>query len=388
MFTFCASGKDIVYEEDISEVSAPIQYTAVNLSVGTDLGIKAKGAVLMEAKTGEILYEQNMNEICAPASITKIMSLLLIMEAIDARKLTTEEVITASAYAASMGGSQIWLEENESMTTDDLLKAIVIASANDATVALAEHIAGSEENFVALMNKRAKELGMENTTFQNCTGLDNENHLTSAYDVALMSKALISHPLIKNYTTVWMDTIRNGESELVNTNKLIRFYDGATGLKTGTTSVAGSCLSATAEKNGTELIAVVMGAENSNERFSGAKKLLDFGFSNFTYKEISAETEDNFSVTVKDGTKKSIKISAKEKLKVLLKKGEENEITQKIFLDDYILAPVNKGEKVGTIGFFAGEEQVGGVDIIADETVKKINYKTVFLWLVKGLFSA
>jgi len=381
-------GNQVSYEEDISDVLSPIECVETDLSVGTDLGIKAKSAILMEAKTGEILYEQNSNEITAPASITKIMSLLLIMEAIDAKKLTEEEVVTASEYAASMGGSQIWLEPEESMTVHDLLKATVVASANDATVALAEHIAGSEENFVVLMNKRAKELGMNNTAFVNCTGLDTEGHYTCAYDVALMSRELIKHPIIKNYTTIWMDTIRNGESELVNTNKLIRFYDGATGLKTGTTSKAGSCLSATAQKNETELIAVIMGGENSKERFSGAKKMLDFGFSNFTYKELTPEIEKNFSIPVADGTQKTIGGESRENLNVLLKKGEDNNITQKIVAEDSVKAPIKKGDKIGEVDFFVGDEQIGSIDIVAKNDIDKINIKTVFLWLLIGLFTA
>ena len=264
-------GEDLL--TDIPEVPA----AAV---VGTTLDIKAKSVVLMEPYTGNVLYENNADERLAPASITKIMSLLLVMEAIENEKLTLDTKVSASEYAASMGGSQIWLEVGEEMTVDELLRASVIASANDATVALAEAVSGSEETFVSLMNERAKELGMKNTTFVNCCGLDTDGHLTSGRDVAIMASALIKHDLIKKYSTVWMDALRNGKSELTNTNKLVRYYSGATGLKTGTTSKAGCCVAATAERDGMELVAVVMGGETSNERFTGAKKLLDYGFAN------------------------------------------------------------------------------------------------------------
>ena len=247
-----------------------------------DLKIKAKAAVLMEPHTGQVLYAQNPDEKLAPASITKVMSLLLIMEAIEQGKLTLKTKVSCSEHAASMGGSQIWLEVNEEMTVDELLRASVIASANDATVALAEAVAGSEDAFVRLMNEKAAALGMKNTTFVNACGLDADGHLTTARDVAIMSSALIKHSLIKKYSTVWMDALRDGKSELVNTNKLVRYYSGATGLKTGTTSKAGCCVSATAERDGMELVAVIMGGENSNERFSGAKKLLDYGFANWS----------------------------------------------------------------------------------------------------------
>ncbi|MBQ2266574.1 MAG: D-alanyl-D-alanine carboxypeptidase, partial [Clostridia bacterium] len=261
----------------------------------------------MEPHTLTVLYESNCDEKLSPASITKIMSLLLVMEALDRGDITLETVVTASEHACSMGGSQIWLEPNETMTVHELLKATVIASANDACVALGELISGSEEGFVALMNARAKELGCNNTNFINCTGLDAEGHLTSAYDVAIMSSELIKHPLIKDYSTVWMDSLRNGESELVNTNKLVRFYKGATGLKTGTTSTAGYCLSATAQRDGMELVAVVMSGDTSNDRFNGAKKLLDYGFANYSFFEIEADLGDVTSIEVKKGVEGKVK---------------------------------------------------------------------------------
>ena len=297
----CVSAKESVTvssECDISDINIPFDSTSVNAAIGQTLDIKAKSVVLMEPNTGKVLYEANSDEKLPPASITKIMSLLLVMEAIDRGDITLETVVTASEHACSMGGSQIWLEPGETMTVNDLLKAAVIASANDACVALGETVAGSEEGFVALMNERANELGMTNTHFVNCTGLDAEGHLTTAYDVAVMSSALIKHDLIKDYSTVWMDTLRDGKSELVNTNKLVRFYEGTTGLKTGTTSTAKYCLSATAERNGLELVAVVMAGESSNDRFGGAKKLLDYGFANYNYSSIDAGLEENTELEV------------------------------------------------------------------------------------------
>ncbi|MBQ2135263.1 MAG: D-alanyl-D-alanine carboxypeptidase, partial [Clostridia bacterium] len=288
---FVCAEKRIASECDISDIDVPLEASSNNAVIGQKLDIKAKSVILMEVNTGKILYEDNADEALPPASITKIMSLLLVMEAIDRGDFDLQTVISASEHACSMGGSQIWLEPGESMEVDSLLKAAVIASANDATVALGEAVAGSEEGFVALMNERAKELGMINTNFVNCTGLDAEGHLTSAHDVAIMSCELIKHDLIKDYSTVWMDTLRNGESELVNTNKLVRFYEGTTGLKTGTTSTAGYCLSATAQRNGMELAAVVMGGDTSNDRFGGAKKLLDYGFANYIFSKVDANLD-------------------------------------------------------------------------------------------------
>ncbi|MBR6741803.1 MAG: D-alanyl-D-alanine carboxypeptidase, partial [Clostridia bacterium] len=280
-FSVTASAKTVSSECDISDINVPFKSTSTKAEIGTKLDIKAKSAILLEPYTGKILYEQNSDEKLAPASITKIMPLLLVMEALKRGDISLETAVYASEHACSMGGSQIWLEPGEGMTVDELLKATVIASANDACVVLGELLAGSEEGFVALMNKRAKELGMNNTNFVNCTGLDADEHYTTAHDVAIMSAELIKHPLIKKYSTVWMDSLRNGESELVNTNKLVRFYKGTTGLKTGTTSKAGYCLSATAMRDGMELVAVVLSGESSDLRFSGAKKLLDYGFANY-----------------------------------------------------------------------------------------------------------
>lgn len=371
-------------ECDISDINIPIDSTVTDAAIGTKLDIKAKSAILLEVNTGKILYEMNADEKLPPASITKIMSLLLIMEAIDRGELSVEDVITASEHASSMGGSQIWLEPGETMTVDDLLKAAVIASANDATVALGEAVAGSEEGFVAQMNARAKELGCTNTKFINATGLDAEGHISSAHDVAIMSAELIKHDRIKNYSTVWMDTLRDGESELVNTNKLVRFYEGTTGLKTGTTSGAGYCLSATAERDGLELVAVIMAGETSNDRFNGAKKLLDFGFANYQYVTIEPLL-DVSECNVKNGVDKKVGITADDTSKMLLKKGEAAAVTQQITLPQNLSAPVKKGGVVGSVDLYLKDEQIGQIDIRATKNVDKMNFLTAFLWILDGL---
>ena len=371
-------------ECDISDINIPIDSTVTDAAIGTKLDIKAKSAILLEVNTGKILYEMNADEKLPPASITKIMSLLLIMEAIDRGELSVEDVITASEHASSMGGSQIWLEPGETMTVDDLLKAAVIASANDATVALGEAVAGSEEGFVAQMNARAKELGCTNTKFINATGLDAEGHISSAHDVAIMSAELIKHDRIKNYSTVWMDTLRDGESELVNTNKLVRFYEGTTGLKTGTTSGAGYCLSATAERDGLELVAVIMAGETSNDRFNGAKKLLDFGFANYQYVTIEPLL-DVSECNVKNGVDKKVGITADGTSKMLLKKGEAAAVTQQITLPQNLSAPVKKGGVVGSVDLYLKDEQIGQIDIRATKNVDKMNFLTAFLWILDGL---
>ena len=387
-FTLCcqypAGAVTISSESDISDLETPIDSVVTVAPIGTQLDIKAKSAILLEVNTGKILYEHNSDEKLPPASITKIMSLLLIIEAIDSGKLSLDDVVTASEHACSMGGSQIWLEPGEAMTVDDLLKATVIASANDATVALGETIAGSEEGFVSMMNSRAKELGMTNTHFINATGLDAEGHLSSAHDIAVMSRELIKHDLIKNYSTVWMDTLRDGESELVNTNKLVRFYEGTTGLKTGTTSGAGYCLSATAERNGLELVAVIMSGDTSQERFNGAKKLLDYGFANYEYTSI-APTLDTNIINIKNGVQKTVKIEVPDNFGALLKKSDTAAVTQQINLPKEIIAPIKKGDSVGTVDFYLNDQQIGSINIICTENIDKMNFLTAFLWILDGL---
>lgn len=385
----CVSAKESVTvssECDISDINVPLDSTPVNAAIGQTLDIKAKSVVLMEPNTGKVLYEANSDEKLPPASITKIMSLLLVMEAIDRGDITLETVVTASEHACSMGGSQIWLEPGETMTVNDLLKAAVIASANDACVALGETIAGSEEGFVALMNERANELGMTNTHFVNCTGLDAEGHLTTAYDVAVMSSALIKHDLIKDYSTVWMDTLRDGKSELVNTNKLVRFYEGTTGLKTGTTSTAKYCLSATAERNGLELVAVVMAGESSNDRFGGAKKLLDYGFANYNYSSIDAGLEENTELEVIKGTEKTVGIKPQSTLDVLLPKSASGKIERKTVLSENVTAPVKKGDVLGTVTVTLDGEQLGEIPLVANEDVERLTFGVTLGLILKGLF--
>ncbi len=385
-FAFSCSAKTVSMEYEATDLDVPLSAVTTAGEIGQTLDVKAKSCILMEVKTGKILYEDNADETTAPASITKIMSLVLIMEAIADGRLTLDTVVTASEHACSMGGSQIWLEPGEQMTVNDLLKATVIASANDATVALAEAVSGSEETFVAEMNKKAKSLGMSSTTFINCSGLDAEGHVTTAHDVALMSRELIGYELIKQYSTVWMETLRNGESELVNTNKLVRFYEGCTGLKTGTTSKAGYCLSATAKKNGMELVAVVMDGQTSSDRFEGAKKLLNYGFANYTFSPLEADLGENLSVAVKNGTESTALVRAGEKLDILLKRSENGKITQEIHLEPEIMAPVKAGQKVGTVSFLLDGKELGSVDIVTENEVPKLNFGIVFLRLMLCLF--
>jgi len=381
---FSVGAKTISSECDISDINVPFEYTNTKAEIGTNLDIKAKSAILLEPYTGKILYEQNCDEKLPPASITKIMPLLLVMEALERGDITLETMVSASEHACSMGGSQIWLEPGEGMTVDHLLKATVIASANDACVALGEQLAGSEEGFVALMNKRAKELGMNNTHFVNCTGLDAEGHLTTAHDVALMSAQLIKFPLIKKYSTVWMDTLRDGESELVNTNKLVRFYKGTTGLKTGTTSGAKYCLSATAERDGMELVAVVMAGESSDLRFSGAKKLLDYGFANYSFKEIGAELKEN-EISLLKGVKKTVGVSCDEKVNVLLPKTEKSQIVRQTEWNKKITAPIKKGDEIGRVNVYVGKTQVGTLPITASEAVEKLTFWVALRWILGGI---
>lgn len=371
------------YTDDI--LAAPTFSQAEPTAVGAKLDIKAKSALLLEPKTGKVLYESNADEKLAPASITKIMSLLLIMEALDKGFFKLDTQITASEHACSMGGSQIWLEPGETMTVDEMLRATVIASANDTTVALAEAVSGSEEGFVELMNKRAGELGMKNTVFKNASGLDAEGHYSSARDVAIMSAELIKHDLIKKYSTVWMDTLRGGESQLVNTNKLVRYYEGCTGLKTGTTGTAGYCLSATAERNGLELVAVIMGGETSNDRFNGARKLLDYGFSNYSFMEIAADASLLKPIKVKNGMQATVGISAGGVCSLLLPKGSGKNITQTAELPSELEAPVKKGEQIGKIHLSLDGKEVGVIPLTAADDVVKINFFSSFLSLLESI---
>ncbi len=349
--------------------------------------VNAKSAVLMEASTGEILMSKNAHEKVWPASVTKIMSLLLITEAVDQGKIALTDVVTVSREASQKGGSQIWLKEGEQMTVDDLLKATAVASANDACSALGEYIAGSDTAFVKMMNDRAKELGMNDTNFENCTGLDDtaQNHVTSAYDVAIMSRELIKHERIRNYTTIWTDTLRGGETQLVNTNKLIRFYKGATGLKTGTTSKAGCCVSATAERDGLSLIAVVMGSDSSDDRFSGARAMLDWGFANYSLVELAVEPSLITDVNVLGGTTDKITPQVTEKKFAVVEKGEEDKIASVPELSIDVEAPVEQNQVLGTVKFMLGETEVGSINLCAPEAVEKMSFSDYLIRFITSL---
>ena len=358
---------------------------AVSLS---DLSaLKAKAAILVDRKSGSVLFESNADEQLSPASITKVMSLLLITEAIADGRLTLETKVTCSEHASSMGGSQIWFEVGETMTVDELLKAVAVGSANDATVALAEAVAGSEEAFVDMMNARAKELGMTNTCFKNCSGLDADGHLTTARDIAIMSCELMKHSLIKKYTTIWIDSLRSGATQLVNTNKLIRFYPGATGLKTGTTDKAGCCLSASAERDGLSLVAVVLGSPTSNDRFASAKALLNYGFSNYCEASVPISLGKQSVVTVNHGTQMSVKLKVKDKLALLTEKVNKDGFSVQLELPDEVDAPVKKGEVIGRAVVYLNAARVGEAEITAAEKVDKMDMPHALQRMLSGLLT-
>ncbi|MBE6729278.1 MAG: D-alanyl-D-alanine carboxypeptidase [Ruminococcaceae bacterium] len=351
------------------------------------LSLSAASAVLIDAKSGKVLYEADADVKSPPASITKVMSLILIFEAIENGQFSFDTVLTCSETAAALGGSQIWLEPGETMSVHDLLKAVAVVSANDATVLLAEAVAGSEESFVALMNEKAKALGMNNTNFENSTGLDSENHYSSAYDVAVMSAELLKHKKITEYSTIWMDSLRNGESELVNTNRLVKFYEGCTGLKTGTTSKAGYCLSASAERDGLSLIAVVMSAPSSNDRFSSAQKLLNFGFANYKNIEIKPDQTEKMYTEVKKGTKKKVELEAVGNISALVKKSVKGEVEMQAVYPETLTAPLKKGSKVGEIVYTLNGEQLGTIPITLKEDISKLTVFSAFKGLLLSLFT-
>ena len=345
-----------------------------------ELPVQAKATLLMEKETGQVLFAQNEHEKLEPASVTKIMTLLLTMEAIERGELHYEDMVTVSANAASMGGSQVYLSEGEQITVEELLKAVCVASGNDAAVALAEEVSGVTELFVQQMNNRAKELGMADTCFLNPTGLPAEGHVTSAYDIALMSRELIlKHPDLRRFTTIWMDTIRNGSFSLSNTNKLIRFYDGATGLKTGSTDAAGYCISATAERGGMELIAVVLGGETSQQRFEDAKTLLNYGFS--TYALADVPPAEIPSVPVKLGRDASVD-AMPESCKLLVGKGQAGSLSQTITLQEDLAAPVEKGQTVGTLTVRCGDATLAELPLTASQPVERMTWGDLFLRLL------
>ena len=347
--------------------------------------VAGKSALLMDMETGTVLYAQNEHARLAPASVTKVMTMLLIMEAIDDGRIGWDDTVIASEAAAAKGGSQIYLKVGESMTVTDMVKSIAVSSANDCACAMAEHIAGSESAFVELMNKRAEELGMQDTHFVNCTGLDDEEnareHLTSAYDIALMSRELVkNHPDITKFTTIWMDTVRGGAFGLSNTNKLVRFYPGATGLKTGFTSGAGYCLSATAEREGMGLIAVVMGCETSKDRFAACKQLLDYGFANYAL--VAPEVSEN-AVPVKLGTSDFVSAVPAESPKLLVDKAQKNQVQILTELEETVSAPVSKGQKLGMMTIKVGEQTIRQIPMVAEEGVARLTWWEVFLQIFR-----
>lgn len=347
-----------------------------------ELPISSQAAILMEKTTGRVLYAKNEHEALEPASVTKVMTLLLTMEAIDSGALSYADVVTASANASSMGGSQVYLKAGEQMTVEDLLKAVCVASGNDASVALAEHLAGVTELFAERMNNRAKELGMNDTHFVNCNGLPAEGHVTSAYDIALMSRELIlHHPDIRRFTTIWMDTLRNGAFQLSNTNKLIRFYDGATGLKTGSTGSAGYCISATAERDGMELIAVTLKADTSDQRFEDAKALLNYGFSTYTLVN-AAEGVTLPEIPVVLGNAQTVPVTVGGDTMLLTERTHAGNLARTVTLEESVEAPVQAGDTVGQLTLRSGEEELAVLPLVVSESVPRLTWGQLFARLL------
>ena len=349
---------------------------------------KAKSAVLIDVETGTVLYEQNAHEPLPPASVTKVMTMLLIMEAIDQGRIGWQDLVTTSETAAAKGGSQVYLKVGECMRVEEMVKSIAVSSANDCACARAEHLAGSEAAFVELMNARAKELGMADTHFVNCTGLDDDaaakDHKTSAYDIALMSRQLLKHhPDIKKYTTIWMDTVRDGAFGLSNTNKLVRFYKGATGLKTGFTTKAGYCLSASAQREDLELIAVVMGCETSADRFAACKGLLDMGFAK--YGLIRPAPEGETLVAVKLGTEETVRAVPAQAGALLIEKGQLSQVSIRTELEEQVTAPVSQGQRLGTLTVTVGEQVLAQIPMLAERSVPRLSWGQVFLQVLRKL---
>ncbi len=349
-------------------------------SIDNSLNLESRAAVLIEQNSGKVLYDKNMHEQLRPASVTKVMTILLIMEAIDSGKISYDTQIPCSENASSMGGSQIWLDTTETLSVNDMLKAICVVSANDCTVAMAEYLEGSQEAFVQKMNEKAKELGMNDTCFKNCHGIDEDGHITSAYDIALMSKELLTkHTDITKYTTIYMDSLRNGKSELVNTNKLIRTYNGITGLKTGSTSLALYNLSASATRNDLSLIAVIMKAPTTKLRFAEAQKLLDYGFSNYSYIKLGDSGDTVQSVPVNKGIELTINATVETTSSVLIPKGKEKQIEKNIILQDNLSAPIYKGQKIGEITYNLDGNNLAIIDLVASNDVPSIGLREYVL---------
>ena len=362
-----------------------MMYPVTTVTAAEVQDIPAPSAILMDADSGRVLFEKNADEALPPASITKIMTMLLVMDALENGQITLDDPVTCSEHASSMGGSQIWLEVGETMTVDELLRATAVASANDAAMALAEYVAGSESEFVARMNEKAKELGMENTNFVNPTGLDADGHTSSARDIALMSRALLSYDAILPYTSTWMDTLRNGETELTNTNRLVRHYEGCTGLKTGTTDGAGSCLSASASRNGVNLIAVCMGASTSDDRFSACRTLLDYGFSAFEAFLPERTPEEPKETTVRGGVQETVPLIYEEVSSVLIPKGRSGDVQKILSLSTDYEAPVAAGDTVGKVEYLLDGETILSLSITAGEEVEALTLSTTFFLFLKLL---
>ena len=353
-----------------------------------DMEIEAKSALLMDVATGTVLYEQNAHERLSPASVTKVMTMLLIMEAIDSGKILWTDIVTASETAAAKGGSQVFLKAGETMTVEEMVKSIAVSSANDCACAMAEHLSGSESAFVDAMNTRAKELGMEDTHFVNCTGLDDNaeaaEHKTSAHDIALMSRELLkNHPDITRFTTIWMDTIREGAFGLSNTNKMVRFYNGCTGLKTGFTQGAGYCLSSSAQRDGLELIAVVMGCETSQKRFAACKSMLDYGFANYAL--VQPEVPEASPVPVKLGVADTVNAVPAQRGEMLIDKGQKASVTTEVVLETEIPAPVSLGQRLGTMTVKAGEQILAEIPMVAEQAVERLTFWQMYQRLLKHL---
>lgn len=349
--------------------------------------ITAPSAILMESSSGKVLFEKNPHEQRPCASITKVMTMLLVCEAIDSGKLSLDDTITASAHAASMGGSDIWLEEGETMSANDMIKATVVASANDAAVALAEHLCGSEEVFVQKMNEKANQLGMKDTVFKNCNGLDEDGHITSAYDVAVMSRELMKHEMIFDYTSIWLDNLRDGKTQIVNTNKLLKTYKGITGLKTGTTNDAGCCMAASATRGDMSIVAVVLGCNSGKERFSDAAALLDYGFANFSVTQLKAPDDFPKTIKVENGMQKNIGIGCDINSSIVLDKNSGSKIVSKIDLPESIEAPVASGQKLGTVTYSLDGKAVKSFEITALQHAEQISFVSVFSVLLNSIIS-
>ena len=362
--------------------------TSADITDNNSLNLESGAAILIEQSSGEVLYSHNVHEKLRPASVTKVMSLLLIMEALDNGQISLDDQVPCSENAHSMGGSQIWLDTTETLSVNDMIKSMCVVSANDCTVAMAEYLAGSEEAFVQRMNAKAKDLGMNDTTFKNCHGIDEDGHVTSAYDIALMSRELLkNHPQITNYTTIWMDSIRNGKSELTNTNKLVKNYKGATGLKTGSTSLALYNLSASATRNDLSLIAVIMKAPSTKIRFSEATKLLDYGFANCSCKSFGKKGDIISTATVNKGIQNTTNLALQEDANIILKKNESSNIEQNITLNDNICAPIKKGDVIGKIIFSSNGNQLLEVNLVSDNDIEKNTIWNLTISLYKKWFN-